>query len=116
MAVDLARSRKRADPLYRSDRWRAFRKAIIARHDGRCTVCQRQVNANLHVDHIVSVKDAPERAFDPANVRVLCHSCHSRKTAKHDGGFGNARKAQSAGCSADGLPLGSEHPWGDEPS
>lgn len=29
---------------------------------------------------------------DPANLQALCHSCHSKKTAKEDGGFNNRRK------------------------
>ncbi|MCK1313709.1 HNH endonuclease [Bradyrhizobium sp. 23] len=30
---------------------------------------------------------------DPSNLHWLCHGCHSRKTAKKDGGFGHPRVA-----------------------
>lgn len=44
------------------------------------------------VDHIASVKQAPERYWDTTNHQSLCQRCHSKKTAMEDGGFGRARK------------------------
>lgn len=40
-----------------------------------------------HVDHI----DGDNTNHEEWNLQALCHSCHSRKTARHDGGFGNPR-------------------------
>ncbi|MEV0586338.1 HNH endonuclease signature motif containing protein [Nonomuraea sp. NPDC050310] len=40
-----------------------------------------------HVDHI----DGDNTNNEEWNLQALCHPCHSRKTAKHDGGFGNPR-------------------------
>ncbi|MFC4169617.1 HNH endonuclease signature motif containing protein [Teichococcus aestuarii] len=43
----------------------------------------------LNVDHIVSVRLAPERRLDRTNLRVLCQPCHSARTAR-DQGFGRS--------------------------
>lgn len=39
-----------------------------------CAFCKREVNLNRH--HIIAQLAAPERANDPANLIVLCRSCH----------------------------------------
>jgi len=41
-----------------------------------------------HVDHI----DGNSWNNHPSNHQSLCHSCHSVKTAKQDGGFGNPHR------------------------
>jgi 5-methylcytosine-specific restriction protein A len=43
------------------------------------------VRAANHVDHI---NNDPSNN-DLSNLQPLCAPCHSRKTAKEDGGFGN---------------------------
>lgn len=40
------------------------------------------------VDHIVAHKGDMGKFWDRANWQSLCKRCHSRKTAKEDGGFG----------------------------
>ncbi|MFB4294812.1 HNH endonuclease [Nonomuraea sp. ATR24] len=40
-----------------------------------------------HVDHI----DGDNTNNEEWNLQALCRPCHSRKTARHDGGFGNPR-------------------------
>lgn len=40
-----------------------------------------------HVDHI----DGDNTNHEPWNLQALCLPCHSRKTALHDGAFGNPR-------------------------
>lgn len=42
---------------------------------------------SAHVDHI----DGDNSNNEEWNLQALCLSCHSRKTATHDGGFGNPR-------------------------
>lgn len=44
------------------------------------------------VDHIRPHKGNHTLRLDPDNLRSLCASCHSRKTARHDGGFGNRKQ------------------------
>jgi 5-methylcytosine-specific restriction protein A len=51
-------------------------------------VCGRQAS---HLDHIKPIKDGG--AFlDQNNVQPLCIHHHGKKTASHDGGFGNPKK------------------------
>jgi 5-methylcytosine-specific restriction enzyme A len=60
-----------------------FCEAMV--YDGRCNAVAS------HVDHRVA-RASGGSDLDSANLRSLCVSCHSRKTAAQDGGFGNARK------------------------
>lgn len=47
-------------------------------------------------DHVVPVKGPDDPLFwDPTNHQTLCWSCHSAKTAREDGGFGNAKRART---------------------
>lgn len=65
---------------------RFWRKAILAR-DQICRCCG---NARAsHADHIVSIHKRPDLRLDLRNGQGLCHSCHSKKTASDDGGYGN---------------------------
>ena len=41
----------------------------------------------VHVDHVVPLSQGG--THDEGNLNPLCTSCHSRKTAASDGGFGN---------------------------
>ena len=69
-------------------RWRAYRKSFIARHP-ICNTrgCRRPTT---DVDHIQAVSGPQDALFwDPTNHQGLCHTCHSRKTATSDGGFGH---------------------------
>lgn len=45
-----------------------------------CVECGKPAK---HVDHKQTIRSAPHLRLDPANLRSLCHSCHSRHTAKH---------------------------------
>ena len=46
-------------------------------------------------DHIVPHKGDMALFWNPKNWQSLCSSCHSRKTALEDGGFGHAMKKMS---------------------
>lgn len=59
-------------------------RGMYLRENPLCFECQRQgmmVEA-VEVHHVVPRRDAPERFYDPANLRGLCKSCHSRETAR----------------------------------
>ncbi len=105
------------DPFYQSAEWKACRSATLRAAPG-CAVagCDRRPS---HVDHIVSRRrgGAP---FDPANLQTLCHSHHTEKTNRVDGGGGRNLGGNSAGgalvmrargCDADGNPLDPRHTW-----
>jgi 5-methylcytosine-specific restriction endonuclease McrA len=70
---------------------------IRARHLAQfpdCTVCGDKAN---HVDHIAS--RARGGTDYEGNLQSLCHSCHSRKTAKYDGAWGRTPiSAREAGA------------------
>lgn len=66
-----------------SSKWDTLRKEFIRRHP-RCVLCGGRAS---HVDHIVPRRQGG--TDDVANLQALCWSCHSRKTATVDGGFGN---------------------------
>ena len=59
-------------------RWKLLRLEILERDGFRCVECQAV--GRLEVDHVIPVRDAPDRAFDPDNLQSLCASCHTRKT------------------------------------
>jgi 5-methylcytosine-specific restriction protein A len=68
--------------------WNRIRALMLAR-EPHCRQCRRagSLVRAVAVDHIV-----PRSAGGgdtPRNLQPLCQSCHSRKTARSDGGFGN---------------------------
>ena len=62
------------------------------------------VSATL-VDHIQTVKEAPDLAFSMENLQSLCDSCHSGPKQEMD------RTGRARGASIDGKPLDPCHPW-----
>jgi 5-methylcytosine-specific restriction endonuclease McrA len=64
--------------VIRDRRWPALRLAAKRRDGFKCVKCG--ASGRLEVDHIKRVKDAPDLAFDLANLQTLCKSCHSAKT------------------------------------
>jgi 5-methylcytosine-specific restriction protein A len=91
---DYARQRDPASrALYRSKRWRAERAAFLHEHP-LCAECHRHgaiVPASV-VDHIDPHRGNETVFWDRNRWQALCASCHGRKTASHDGGFGNTRR------------------------
>ena len=73
-------------------RWRAYRLGYLAAHPlcVECVTTGRAVPAT-EVDHIRPHRGDQHLFWSADNHRALCKSCHSRATAKYDGGFGNAR-------------------------
>lgn len=64
-------------------RWQAIRAEFLA-HNRYCAECGQRAT---QVHHIISLRVGG--THDWSNLQALCHSCHSRHTVKHDGGFGN---------------------------
>lgn len=73
-----------------NSRWRKAREGYLAKHP-LCQSCMLQGKriAATVVDHIKPHKGDKKLFWDSSNWQPLCASCHSRKTAKEDGGFGN---------------------------
>ena len=82
-----ARSTKKVDPFYLTKAWESVRKQALTRDGYRCAHCQvlclgkKRNKPSPHVDHIKPRKQHPELALDIANLRTLCHSCHSKVSA-----------------------------------
>jgi 5-methylcytosine-specific restriction endonuclease McrA len=63
--------------------WRELRNAHLA-EEPYCRHCaQRGIERWAQtVDHIESIREAPERRLDDTNLQSLCWPCHNRKTVK----------------------------------
>ena len=68
--------------------WQAVRAEHL-RMEPMCRICKRQ--QATQVDHIRPIVKGGAR-LNHANLQSLCAACHSRKTTKKDGGFGNVRR------------------------
>src|SRR5262245_611099 len=91
-------------PFYGSQAWKRTRREALERAGYRCERCGADVSARgaSRVDHVVTRLEAPERALDPSNVRVLCTVCDARRHSEK-GGRSIAR-ADLAAVGADGIP------------
>ena len=70
-------------------RWARYRRMYLAAHP-ICVKCRRGA---VDVDHIVAVSGPDDPLFwEESNHQALCHSCHSEKTVKENGGFGRMKK------------------------
>jgi len=78
--------------------WQKYRRAFLMMPEHAvCAECQREPAS--HVDHRTPVSGADDPNFwNPENHQGLCPGCHARKTARDDGGFGNAKTRNSAAC------------------
>lgn len=74
------------DRWYGRAHWASLRTLCLAR-DPVCRMCQRA--AASVADHIVPHKGNWLLFCDLDNLQGLCRSCHDKKTATEDGGFGN---------------------------
>lgn len=74
-------------------RWRVESKAYLGEHPW-CATCrkERRLEPATEVDHIAPHKGDNTLFWDRNNWQGLCKRCHSRKTAREDGGFGHKQK------------------------
>jgi 5-methylcytosine-specific restriction protein A len=82
--------RKASQRLYASRRWKDLRLQAIAA-EPTCRMCRARgiVRAGTHLDHVTPWHDEVTFWQPEGGFQVLCASCHSSKTNRADGGFGN---------------------------
>ena len=94
-------SRQQDDVRDRKDarRWchaRWYRKAVkmLLNDNPLCAECKHtgRIRPAAEVDHKIPHQGDWVLFIDRKNWQALCRSCHSKKTAKKDGGFGNRRR------------------------
>ncbi|MCA0944506.1 HNH endonuclease [Salipiger pacificus] len=84
---DKERAKDPVRKLYWSARWKEESKAFLRERPWCCVPdCDRPSDT---VDHNEPHKGDLGLFWDQSNWRPICHRCHSRKTARQDGGFGN---------------------------
>ena len=85
--TNLTRAKKQPwDKYYHRAHWRNLRTLVLAR-DPVCMICRRE--ASTIADHIIPHCGRWELFSALENLQGLCVTCHSKKTAAEDGGFGN---------------------------
>lgn len=70
--------------------WRKLRAAVLL-EEPLCRLCKKKDPPVIRAAKCVDHEDGDPNNNDPKNLQPLCWPCHSRKTAKEDGGFGNRR-------------------------
>lgn len=82
-AFDQQRQNDPHRKLRAGSQWRRTREFVLAR-DPICCDCHRE--ASVEVDHIIMARlwcaTLTNDYYDTNNLQGLCHSCHSRKTAR----------------------------------
>lgn len=91
----LSEARRMDDPetrrirgMYKSVKWQALRAAYLTANPW-CKHCLPRLVPATDVDHVTPHRGDWSLFLSRRNLQGLCHSCHSRKTAREDGGFGN---------------------------
>ncbi|MFP3554226.1 HNH endonuclease [Paraburkholderia sp. SIMBA_049] len=76
-------------------RWRAAREAYLRQHPlcqcDECTAQGRLLPASV-VDHRIPHRGDKRLFWDQSNWQSMSKTCHDRKTATADGGFGNVSR------------------------
>ncbi len=74
-------------------RWQRYRLTYLQEHPlCECEECKklgRSLPATV-IDHKIAHKGDPVLFWDPNNHQAMAKRCHDKKTAREDGGFGNA--------------------------
>lgn len=82
--LDVSTKQARAR-FYGSSDWKLLREFVLERDNYECQWCKEQgrvtskYHSILEVDHIEELKDRPDLALDPNNLRVLCKDCHNKR-------------------------------------
>ncbi len=86
-----ARRPRELRAFYDSAEWRQLRSAHLELHP-ECQDCAitGSVTPATQVDHVLLLRERPDLALEPSNLKSLCKSCHSSKTLtdRHHGATG----------------------------
>jgi 5-methylcytosine-specific restriction protein A len=94
---------------YSHPAWKKLRRAVLWARP-LCEACN--LARSTQVDHVKAHKGDWALFTAESNLQALCHSCHSAKTVRRDGGFGKAPDGKPLpGTNADGTPIDPEHHW-----
>lgn len=89
-------------PAHYGAEWTKLRAKFLAYHP-RCERCGKKAT---DVDHIRDVRNHPELMLNWDNLRAMCHSCHSKRTANEQ-----THADKLAPCDINGFPTDPDHPW-----
>lgn len=82
--------------LYNTPEWKAERKAFLRLHP-RCDCEEHKGRLDAPksecVDHVQPHRGDRALFFDQRNWRAMAWRCHTAKTNRQDGGFGNKRRS-----------------------
>lgn len=80
--------------FYQSTTWRKKRAEILKRDKHTCVMCLDELeagkqpsgtlNSNLHVDHIMPIRDDYNKRLNSNNLQVLCQYHHNIKTREEE--------------------------------
>jgi len=92
-------------PLY-DHRWHKASKAFLDKNPF-CAYCLEmgRVKIATCVDHIVPHRGDENLFWDESNWQGLCDYCHNSVKSREE------RRGYRIGCTDDGLPVDSNHPW-----
>jgi len=67
--------------FYQSPEWNQTRKVVLTLQP-YCQECLKEGVTTIgnEIDHIIDLKEAPERCIDVTNLQTLCKEHHGRKT------------------------------------
>jgi 5-methylcytosine-specific restriction protein A len=65
--------------LYHTAQWKNLRKKVL-KDNNYCVYCGSR--ENLVIDHIIPPRGNEDLFFSENNLQVVCHRCHSLKTAQ----------------------------------
>lgn len=101
VGLSFARAAMPGDPFYQTALWRSLRAACLKRDGNQCrtTGCGKRAS---HADHIKPRRAGGLDVLD--NLVSYCWTCHSRKTAQRDGGFGH-KPSHRLAVGTDGWPV-----------
>lgn len=98
MDIDIS-SKEGRDAFYNSHTWRKLADQVKRRDNYECQHCKAQglvrsskQGVRLIADHIEELKDRPDLALDPTNLRTLCHDCHERRHGNRSSGTSSCNR------------------------